>query len=451
MDEPIPIEGIVEGDPEVLAAVCAAGGSAVIAYCAVVGATAYVAEAVISALGDFRRGVVEHADQEPSQLQKLLLSATDDAVQLFAGVAPPPDRQAAAQAALEGAETTPLAPGLAPRIIRALVEAAPVTALGGDAIAVRRAAEQHYKRTFDRPQTPAAAPRRAAPPPPAAAPTPPPAPALAPPPAAAPTPAASRPPALAAWVPPELGDGAANVPAVTPNKQWNALSAAREVSQPQPQPEPDAPLAPGAVPPPAPPPPGALIIKRGGHWPSKWPRLPQRRSTHGGGSAAAPTRNLVVAGVTGLLLGAGIAAVATPEKTVRPDPILVRPLDTPFTVQGAVFNVARTSNASWALQIRRRAPRAGRTWLTLAAQTRNVSRTDFRPRGLGYRLRTPAGVVIGPDTALVAGEIPALGGHLPTGKRTSVHLGFQVPRGQRDLTLEFDPAPGAPLIRVPLN
>ena len=38
MDDPVPIEGIIEGEPEALAAVCAAGGSAVIAYCSAVGA-----------------------------------------------------------------------------------------------------------------------------------------------------------------------------------------------------------------------------------------------------------------------------------------------------------------------------------------------------------------------------------------------------------------------------
>jgi hypothetical protein len=129
----------------------------------------------------------------------------------------------------------------------------------------------------------------------------------------------------------------------------------------------------------------------------------------------------------------------------------VRPLDTPFTVGGAVFNVARTDQASWALAIRRRPPEPGRTWLTLAAQTRNVSRVNFHPRGLGYRLRTPAGIVIGPVMALAGGEIPADGRALAIGKRTSVHLGFQVPQGQRDLTLEFDPTSRGTRIRVPLN
>ncbi|HEV2060006.1 MAG TPA: hypothetical protein VGR11_11665, partial [Solirubrobacteraceae bacterium] len=132
MDEPVPIEGIVEGEPDALAAVCAAGGSAILAYCSAVGAHAHVADTVVAALSAFRRGVVEHADRDPSQLETLLLSCTADAARRVAGADPSPVQEAAAQVALENAVTAPLAPGLAPRIIRALVEAAPVSALDGD-------------------------------------------------------------------------------------------------------------------------------------------------------------------------------------------------------------------------------------------------------------------------------------------------------------------------------
>ena len=134
---------------------CAAGGSAIVAYCAAVGANAYVADTVVTALANFRRGVVENADQEPAQLEHLLLTVTAAAARDVAGVEPSPMQHAAARFALEGAVTGPLTPGLAPRIIRALVEAAPVMALSGDAAAVRRATEQHYIRMFDGQQAPA--------------------------------------------------------------------------------------------------------------------------------------------------------------------------------------------------------------------------------------------------------------------------------------------------------
>ena len=423
MDDPVPIEGIIEGEPEALAAVCAAGGSAVTAYCSAVGADARVAETVVAALSTFRRAVVEHADQSPTQLEKLLVSATAEAARRVAGVDPAPVQQAAAVVALEGAVTAPLAPGLAPRVIRALVAAAPVTALGGNATAVRRAAEKHYVRMFD-------SQARAAPRPPAA-----------------PRPATAA--GEAAWVPPELAGidaEALNARALTPAGQWDAPAQA-PAAAPEPGPEsksePREPPAPAAAPPQH-----ALVIKRGGHWPFK--RRP-RKAPRAGGAAAAHTRNAVVAAVAGLAVGAGVVAVAMPAEEVEPDPAIVRPLDTPFTVDGAVFNIARTNQALWALEIRRRPLREGRTWLTLAAQTRNIDRPNFLPRSLGYRLRTPSGLVIGPDTAEVPPSLTAARGRLPPGQRSSVHLGFQVPRAQRGLTLEFDPSPRGPRVRVPLN
>ena len=150
MDDAVSIEGIIEGEPQSLAAVCAAGGSAVVAYCSAVGADGDVGETMAAALAAFRRGVFESADPTPAQVESLLGSATAEAARRVAGADPSPGQHAAATAALEAAATAPLAPGLASRIIRALVEAAPVTALGGDAAAVRRATEQHYIEMFAR-------------------------------------------------------------------------------------------------------------------------------------------------------------------------------------------------------------------------------------------------------------------------------------------------------------
>ena len=445
MDEPIPIEGIVEGDPAALGAVCAAGGTAVLAYCVAAGVRTHVAETVVAALADFRRAVIANgAEQEPEELQDLLLTVTADAVRNVAGISPSASREAAASVALEGAAPARLVPGLARRIISALVQAAPVTAYGGDPAAVRRAAEQHYARLF--------APRTA--------------PATAAGAAAAAADAAN-------WVPPEIegaggeavgGSDAATAATwlaaadatVAPGPPGPAVAAAPvpvPVPAPAPAPVPEhAPLPPPSAPT-APPPPGALVIKRGGHWPKQLrPRLPSRGLGPPGGTApgtrAAP---LLVAGLVGLAAGAGGAILATPEKTVERNAVIVRPLDVPFTVKGAVFNVARTRDAAWALEIRGRPLRPGRTWVTLSTQTRNVSRASFHPRGLGFRVRTAAGVVIGPDTAQVPPDVSAAGGRLRIGRRSSVHLGFQIPREAGELTLEFDPGPGAPRVRVPLN
>lgn len=426
MDEPVPIEGIIEGEPESLAAVCAAGGSALLAYCSAVGARADVADTVVTALATFRRGVVEHAGQDPEQLEKLLLACAADAARRTARVDPTPVQQAAAEVALESAVTAPLAPGLAPRIIRALVEAAPVTALDGDRAAVRRAAEQHYGRVFDGREA------RAAP---------------------TATTAGAAAAGQSTWVPPEVADvdvEAVNARAVRPRAERRSAApgppavAPEDVHAPLLPPPPNAPLAPPA--------PGALVIKRGGHWPFRRSRKPRGGGGRGGRGADA-TRNALVAGVAGLALGAGVAFLATAqEEEIQRDAVLVRALDTPFAVQGAVFNIARTNQADWAVAIRRRPLRPGRTWLTLAAQTRNIDRPIFLPRSLGYRVRTASGIVIGPDTAQVSAGAAAAGGRQAPGERASVHLGFQIPSGQPGLTLEFDPVPRrGPRIRVPLS
>jgi len=426
MDDPVPIEGILDGEPESLAAVCAGGGSAIVAYCSAVGADAYAADTVVAALATFRRGIFENADQEPAQVEALLLTSTAHAARRVACIDPSPAQQAAAQVALEGAVTAPLTPGLAPRIIRALVEAAPVTALGGDAAAVRRATEQHYIRMFDRYPAPTQ------PPPPAA-------------PMAGPRAAAGA----GAWIPPELAGldaGVANVRAAATPAQWT----------PAPQGRPEAPKEPEAEahgppdPPPAPtvPAPGGLAIKRGGRWPFR--RLPHK-APRGGAGGAHPGRHMLIGAIAGLAVGGGVVALAMPREEAPPDPILVRPLDTPFTLDGAVFNVVRTRQSLWALAIRRRQPRPGHSWITLAAQTRNISRTSFFPRALGFRLRTQAGIVIGPDTVTVPSDVTAARGRQAIGKRSSVHLGFQVPSAKQELTLEFDPGRTAPRIRVPLN
>ncbi len=431
MDEPIPIEGIVEGDPAALGAVCAAGGSAVLAYCAAAGVRTHVAETVVAALADFRRAVVANAGQEPSELQDLLLVVTGEAVRNVADVVPSPARLAAAQVALEGAVTARLVPALARRIISALVHAAPVTAYSGDAAAVRRAAEQHYARLFEARPAPGAAGTAAEP---------------------------------GAWVPPEiLGAGSAATAAGVAAEAasavtWRLPAEVDGPARPGVAPEPEPAVEPAAPPPPLVRPPGTLVIKRGGHWPfRRRPRLPARGPSpvgapgRGGGGGTGGTRNALIAGVIGLVAGAGVAILAVPAKRVEPPAVLVRPLDVPFTIDGARFNVARTRDAAWAVEIRRRPLRPGRTWLTLAAQTRNVSRASFHPRALGFRLRTAAGIAIGPDTATVPPDVSAAQGRLPIGKRSSVHLGFQIPREALDLTLEFDPRPGPPRVQVPLS
>ena len=406
MDDPVPIEGIIEGEPESLAVVCAAGGSAIVAYCAAVGADAYVAETVVTALATFRRGVVENADQEPAQLEALLLTSTAHAARRIAGVDPSPVQQAAAQVALEGAVTGPLTPGLAPRIIRALVEAAPVTALGGDAAAVRRATEQHYIRMFDRHQAAGAAARRrprGLPPPrrrcarpfvdrrprPRRRPRPP--------------PRRGRRRRRAAATQPPAADGAGSRRARRPRPaeacpNASAVTPARAVGSRVPRSRPTRSRRrrrrPGARAAPAPPdaptipaqrracapPPGALVIKRGGHWPFRRRRRGHKPS-HGTWRRPA-CATCCSAPSPGSRSAPASPPLAMPEKE-RPaehDPRA----PARHAVHRGRRRLQRRAHAAGALGARRSAgspPRPGRTWVTLAAQTRNISRPDFLPRG----------------------------------------------------------------------
>jgi len=157
-----------------------------------------------------------------------------------------------------------------------------------------------------------------------------------------------------------------------------------------------------------------------------------------------------VAVVAAAVVVAVLALGSGPPK-VRPGAILVRPLDTPFTTAGAVFDIDRVRTVRWAVDLRQRPARPGRKWITVAAATRNVNRANFHPRALGYRVRTASGIVIGPESAKVPALSFATDGRLGKGQRASVHLGFQVPEKQVDFSLEFDPGPGSPRIRVPLG
>jgi hypothetical protein len=155
--------------------------------------------------------------------------------------------------------------------------------------------------------------------------------------------------------------------------------------------------------------------------------------------------------IVAIAAAAVVVIIMTPEPAGQQGEARVRQVDTPFTAAGAVFEIAPTSTAEWAIDVREREPGQGREWLTLAARSRNVTRQSFYPRTLGYRLRTSSGVIIGPQTAVIPPELSDPDGRVRPGQRTSVHLGFQVPDEQTGLSLEFDPGSDNSRIRVPLN
>jgi hypothetical protein len=113
----------------------------------------------------------------------------------------------------------------------------------------------------------------------------------------------------------------------------------------------------------------------------------------------------------------------------------------PMTASGARFEVAPITAAKWARQIRRRDQRSGYRWVTIAVRARNLTRPSLAVRELGYRLRTGAGVIIGPLVLDIAQATAGVrSGRLATGAQASAHLGFEVPAdARRGLTFVFDP------------
>ena len=182
------------------------------------------------------------------------------------------------------------------------------------------------------------------------------------------------------------------------------------------------------------------------------PRLALPPALRRSDGAAPRNRRVLLLGAAVLVLAALAAfALTRSGSDGTAGAILERPIDTPFVAADAAFEIVRPSTARWAVAVRERELRPGYRWITLAAHTRNVDRANFRPRTLGYRLRTGDGLVIGPEVATIPGSLIDAGGVLKVGGRTSVHLGFQVPNENFDLSLEFDPGRGGPRIRVPLN
>jgi hypothetical protein len=147
----------------------------------------------------------------------------------------------------------------------------------------------------------------------------------------------------------------------------------------------------------------------------------------------------------------GVATVVVPPASARQ---VVRGTPRqPMTATGVRFAIAPIKHASWARQIRARPPRFRHHWVTIAVRVRNLSRPYLVLGGLGYRLQTQAGLVVGPRVVdLTATSQRPRTGRLAMGARRSVHLGFEVPAGSGKLTFTFDPGGlNEPKVLVPLG
>lgn len=244
------------------------------------------------------------------------------------------------------------------------------------------------------------------------------------------------------WLPPELrqaatpGQAAAERPArEAPERNFSPPPAEPFAG---PSPEPVQPPGGSAAPPAKLSPPPAPVRR------SRRLSLPRpRRPSPGPRRPGAGRRYAwLVAVVAAIAVVGGVIVVAGGPKKEKADsspPAAYRQLTTPFTVNGARFEVQPANDARWAVKMRsERAERVGKRWVSVQIPVRNLSRVDLRPRGLGYRLLTPSGLVVGPEVVEVLSGSLDSEGRLAKGKLSSVHLGFRVPESAKDLTLAFD-------------
>jgi len=382
-----------DGEPQTLAALVAVGGWSVVSYCERAGAGEDAAHAVLLAFVRFRRRAIEAGDEAAANLERILLESARDAVDELRGDAPAPEQSRAAEDAFAHVSPRPLSARLATQVLRALVDAAPVD---GEPSAVRAAAERIYAEAYDAAE-----------------------------------------PAAAVAGEDELDPAS---PLLVRAMQEGAAAAPPPAAQAQAPPGP--PVRPSR---------DAARLKR---------VPPGLRAV----AAAALLVLLVVLVVLVVLVTGGDDASRTTAPTARTvtvaapagasGPQVARgTAREPLTASGARFEVAPIRNAKWARQIRKRQLRSGRRWVTIAVRARNLTRRSLSPGGLGYRLRTRAGLIIGPVVVELADATAGVrGGRLAIGAQASAHLGFEVPADARDgLTFMFEPGGlGDPAVLVPL-
>jgi hypothetical protein len=389
-----------DGEPQALAALVAVGGWSVVSYCERAGAGEEVARAVVLAFVRFRRRAIEAADEAAADLERILLESARDSVDELRGEAPAAEQSRAAEDAFARTSPRPLSPRLATQVLRALVEAAPVD---GEPAAVRAVAERSYAEAYEAGE-----------------------------PAAAVAGEAGLAPASPLLVRAAQGGAAAAAPPRAPQAAPPSGDSARAPAQ--------APAGGAAVPP----------LRQRMSVPPVW------RAVGGaallialivlitGGDDAPPTTAPAARTVTVTATG-GAGTSGPPVARGLPRE--------PVTASGARFEVAPIRKAIWARQIRKGQTRRGYRWVTISVRARNLTRHSLTVSGLGYRLLTRPGVIVGPAVVdLAAATAGVHRGRLAVDAQASVHLGFEVPAdARRGLTFAFEPGGlDEPTVVVPL-
>jgi hypothetical protein len=149
-------------------------------------------------------------------------------------------------------------------------------------------------------------------------------------------------------------------------------------------------------------------------------------------------------------LVAAIVLIVTRHSTTRaPTPhtghaiVVNAPLRRPFVIAGARFAVFTHPTLSWARSVPPPAANSGRRLLLLQVNTRNLSRGDFDPYRLGYRVVDGRGQAFSPDPRYGSG--PKLQGPAVTTARdthAATMLAFIIPATATQLELVFNDGTG---------
>jgi hypothetical protein len=142
---------------------------------------------------------------------------------------------------------------------------------------------------------------------------------------------------------------------------------------------------------------------------------------------------------------------APPAKTTLPRiEILRRSPRRAFTSAGVSFRVFPMRPSAGGLQHH---PGAGREWMSVGVEVRNLARRRFRPSSVAYRLKDDRGHAYSPDIGGGTGPASlARTGYLARDEIAYARLSFRIPRAAGSLSLIFEPDPSRPLqVQVPLR
>ena len=132
-------------------------------------------------------------------------------------------------------------------------------------------------------------------------------------------------------------------------------------------------------------------------------------------------------------------ATAPITETKSDPPVLMRRARSPFILTGVRFDVVVNAQEAWTAFARFVSPGFGKQWELVTVESRNLTRKDFDPRRLNYRLVGAGDVNYFPNLAYGTAHRSGRAHPLAAGAQTRIDLAFAVPASATRLQLAFDP------------